>query len=114
MNKLSNKTIAIGIELIIGYLPPIIMEKILKDLPLALSKNNVLSNIFKLWKVNLNSDSQEWKNIKMNKTQTNEEQCEAGRRPHISWDHIYPQIKDHCLQVYEGPFENIFIKQPEI
>jgi hypothetical protein len=75
-----------------------------------LDMRNWLNNIFKLWKVNLNSDSQEWKNIKMNKTQTNEEQCEAGRRPHISWDHIYPQIKDHCVQVYEGSFENIFIK----
>ena len=61
-----------------------------------------------LWSVNLTSDSHDWKKIKMNKTQTHEEQCKEGRRPHISWDNIYLQMPDKCIKVYEGNFEDIF------
>ena len=67
-----------------------------------------LNNEIVLWKVNLNYQSNEFKNIKVNKSQTMEEQLLEGRRPHISWDNIYPQISDFCEKVYEGTFENIF------
>jgi hypothetical protein len=67
-----------------------------------------------LWSVNLRSDSDDWKKIKMNKTQTHEEQCEQGRRPHISWDKLYPQISDHCVKVYEGTFEGIFTQSVKV
>ena len=67
-----------------------------------------LNNVFILWKVNVSSNSPEWKQIKMNKTQTNADQCEEGRRPHISWDNIHSQISEKCVKVYEGTFENIF------
>ena len=70
-----------------------------------------LNNKFVLWKVNVSSDSPEWHNIKMNKTQTNEEQCKQKRRPHISWENIYSQIPDKCVKVYDGTFEDIFIQQ---
>jgi hypothetical protein len=61
-----------------------------------------------LWRVNLTDESPEMKKIKMNKTQTHEEQCSEGRRPHISWDKLYPQISEHCVKIYEGTFEGIF------
>jgi len=61
-----------------------------------------------VWKVNLTNESPEWKNVKMSKTQIFNEQCEEGRRPHISWSLLYPQIKEHCLKIYEGSFEGIF------
>lgn len=67
-----------------------------------------LSNEIILWKVNLNDMSDEFKKIKVNKTQTMEEQFMEGRRPHISWDNIYPQISSFCEKIYEGTFENIF------
>ena len=67
-----------------------------------------INDILTLWRVNLTNESNDWKNIKMNKTETHEDQCDAGRRPHISWDKIYPQISDHCVKVYEGSFEGIF------
>ena len=67
-----------------------------------------LGDILILWKVNLTSESSEWKNIKMNKSQTNEDQCNTRVRPHISWDSIYNQIPTSCVKVYEGNFENIF------
>ena len=67
-----------------------------------------LNNKIVLWKVNLNYLSNEFKNIKVNKTQTMGEQLLEGRRPHISWDNIYPQIIDFCEKIYEGTFEDIF------
>jgi hypothetical protein len=69
-----------------------------------------LNDTFILWKLNLSNESPEWKHIKMNKTQTHEEQCEEGRRPHISWDKIYSQLPDKCIKVYCGNFEGIFIQ----
>lgn len=68
-----------------------------------------LENNIVLWRVNLQDDSNEFKNVKMNKTQTHSEQCEEGRRPHISWDKLYPQIKDFCVKIYDGSFEDIFV-----
>jgi hypothetical protein len=56
----------------------------------------------------LNYLSDEFKNIKVNKRQTMKEQFDEGRRPHISWDNIYPQISNFCEKIYEGTFENIF------
>ena len=67
-----------------------------------------LNDIIILWRVNLSSESSEWKRIKMNKTQTFEDQCLQGKRPHIAWDKIYPQISDHCVKVFQGTFEGIF------
>lgn len=61
-----------------------------------------------LWKVNLNYLSNEFKNIKVSKKQTLGEQLIEGRRPHISWNNIYPQISIFCEKIYEGNFENIF------
>jgi hypothetical protein len=67
-----------------------------------------LNNEIILWKVNLNDLSDEFKNIKVSKTQTMKQQFDEGRRPHISWSNIYPQISTFCEKIYEGTFENIF------
>jgi hypothetical protein len=67
-----------------------------------------LNNEIILWKVNLSYLSEEFKNIKVNKQQTLGQQLLEGRRPHISWEKIYPQITEFCEKIYEGTFENIF------
>ena len=69
-----------------------------------------LNNKFIVWCLNISSNSPEWKNLKMNKTQTIEEQCLEKRRPHIGWVKIYEQIPEHFEKIYEGSFENIFVK----
>jgi hypothetical protein len=78
-----------------------------------LDARELLADKITLWKLNLTNDSPEWKQLKMNKTQTFEDQCNQGRRPHISWDSIHKQINekcpDKCVKVYEGSFEGIFI-----
>lgn len=64
-----------------------------------------------VWRVNLTDESPEFKQLKMNKMQTFQDQSAGGRRPHIAWKQIYPQIKEFCVQVYDGTFEGIFTKK---
>ena len=68
-----------------------------------------LNDIFILWKVSLTSDSLEWKNMKMSKSQTFEDQCKEGRRPHINWNTLQPQLQliNKCEKIYEGTFDGI-------
>lgn len=67
-----------------------------------------LQDRFVLWKVNLTNESPEWKQLRVSVKQTHQDQCAEGRRPRISWDKIYPQIRDHCEMVYDGSFDDIF------
>jgi hypothetical protein len=64
---------------------------------------------FVLWRVNLTDESPEFKNVKVNKKQTLEEQCAEGRRPHIGWDKLHCQLDEHCVKVFEGTFDDILI-----
>jgi hypothetical protein len=75
-----------------------------------------LSDKFVVYRIPLKRTSDEWKNIKISKTQTFEDQIKQGRRPRIPWTKLYPQIASHCTKVYEGTFEGIFIRSsvPEI
>jgi hypothetical protein len=76
---------------------------------------NWLNDIFIVWKVNLTNDSDEWKNIQMNEEETNEQQCEDGRRAHISWEKIKSQLPPEKIsQVYNGTFEGIFTAKPSV
>lgn len=75
-----------------------------------------LEDKFVLWRVTLSNESTEWKKLKMNSTQTFEDHCNLGRRPHIGFDKIYEQLKDLrtssglpvCSKIYEGSFQDIF------
>lgn len=73
-----------------------------------LDLRKILNNDIILWKVNLNYLSNEFLNIKINKKETMEDQLKQGRRPHISWINIYPQISEFCEKIYDGTFDNIF------
>lgn len=68
-----------------------------------------LNDIFILYKVSLKRSSIQWQNIKVNKTQTFEDQRKQGRRPRINWKLLKPQIDSYCVKVYEGTFDDIFI-----
>lgn len=77
---------------------------------------------FVLWRIGVSDKSDEWKNIKMNKTETFKMQCDLGRRPHIGFDKIYEQLKDLrtssglpvCSKIYEGSFDDIFKGEPAL
>ena len=55
----------------------------------------------------MKKQSDEWKNIPMNKKQSFDDQCKQGRRPRIGWDSLHKYIKDHCEKIYEGTFDEI-------
>lgn len=70
-----------------------------------------LENKFVLFRVSLKRTSVEWQSIKVNRRQTFAEQCEQGRRPRITWDSLYPQIRERVEKMFEGSFEDIFAGQ---
>jgi len=73
-----------------------------------LDMRNLDRNRFILWKVPVTHDTPIWKSLKMSKNQTHEDQCNEGRRPHISWDNIYCQLHHIAVKIYDGTFEGIF------
>tara|TARA_Y100001980_G_C14549260_1_gene331023 strand:- start:670 stop:1299 length:630 start_codon:yes stop_codon:yes gene_type:complete len=80
------------------------------DVIYFLDARNWLHDKFILYKVSLIRTSEKWKNIKMNKTQTFEDQCKQGRRPRICWKSLYSMIESECCKIYEGTFNDIFIQ----
>lgn len=78
------------------------------DVIYFLDARNWLNDHFILYKISLKRTSMEWKNIRVNKNQTFEDQTKQGRRPRIAWDALYPQISSFCDKVYEGTFDDIF------
>ena len=78
------------------------------DIIYFLDAQKWLEEKFVLYKVNLKRTSEEWKNIKMNKKETFEDQRKVGRRPRINWYGLYSQIKDHTEKIFDGTFDEIF------
>ncbi len=72
-----------------------------------------LEDKFVLYRISLKRTSDEWKNIKVSKSQTFDDQCKQGRRPRITWESLCPQVSDHCKKVYEGTFQDIFTPAEE-
>ena len=68
-----------------------------------------LNNNFKLYKLNISNASEEWKNIKVNKKETFDDQAKQGRRPRLNWNDIQKQLSSYMTLIYEGTFEDIFI-----
>lgn len=72
-----------------------------------------LNDTFVLYRIPLQRTSTEWKNIRVSKTQTFEDQSKQGRRPRITWESLKPQIETYCSKIYEGTFDDIFIPLQE-
>jgi hypothetical protein len=72
-----------------------------------------MSDKFILYRVPLKRTSEQWKSLKISKTQTFENQSSQGRRPRITWDSLYPQLLTQCTKVFEGSFDDIFIPTTE-
>lgn len=67
----------------------------------------MLENKFKIYKIKLSSDSEEFKNLKVNKFQTFEEQCKQKRRPRLSFKEIKNQLKEHIKLVFNDTIYNL-------
>lgn len=79
------------------------------DVIYFLDARDWLNDKFILYRITLKRTSEEWKNIKLNKTQTFEDQTKQGRRPRMSWEFLKPYVEQFCTKVYEGTFDDIFI-----
>lgn len=65
-----------------------------------------------LYKCSLIPTSDKWKQIKLNKNETFEDQIKLNRRPRIIWKSLYKTICTDCDIIYEGTIENIFTYNP--
>ena len=63
-----------------------------------------------MYKYDIQKYTNEWKSLKINKLQTFEDQCLQKRRPRITWDMLYSQIKTYYELVFNGYFKDIFNK----
>lgn len=72
-----------------------------------------------LYRTALSPRDEQWQNIRMSGEHSRKkeggeswrDQCQTrGARPHIGWEALYPQIREHCTEVYRGSFEDIFSK----
>lgn len=74
----------------------------------VLDLRNMMSNRLILWCIDASSDSEQMKNLKINKNQTKADQSLEKRRPRIGWDMMYQQLQKECTMVYDGTFDGIF------
>jgi len=62
-----------------------------------------------VYEVNLSSIDPIWKRIKVNSTETYEDQCNQGRRPRIQFDKIKSQIPSEKINIiYQGSVTDLF------
>jgi hypothetical protein len=69
------------------------------DVIYFLDARNWLNDKFILYRILLKRTSPEWKNIKVSKTQTFEDQTKQGRRPRITGESLHPQISSYLLAI---------------
>ena len=62
---------------------------------------------FKLYEVPLSNISDEWKSLKVSKSQTFEDQADQGRRPRLVFEEIQTQLGEHCKMIWEGDIRNL-------
>lgn len=66
------------------------------------------NKIFKIYKLPYSTKSIIWNNLKVNKKETIEMQCEQKRRPRITFNHMQEQLKDHLQIIFSGKLEELF------
>ncbi len=88
------------------------------DVAYFLDLRNWVTDEIVLYRTTLSPRDEAWQNIRMSTESKKKEggelwrdQCTTrGARPHIGWEALYPQIREHCTEVYRGSFEGIFSK----
>jgi hypothetical protein len=64
-------------------------------------------SIFRVYRVNLTSQSTEWNKVKVNKTTTMRQQRDEKRRPRISFSELQKQIPRFIELIYEGTIQEL-------
>jgi hypothetical protein len=61
-----------------------------------------MNNEFKIYKINLSNNSDKFKSIKINSTETFEDQCKNGKRPRLGFKLLCDQLLNDVKLVYDG------------
>ena len=76
------------------------------DILYFLDATDFINKNFKLYEIRLSNKNDIWGNIKMNKKDTYKQQCENGKRPHISFEKIKEQLyninENYCKLIWSG------------
>ncbi len=73
-----------------------------------LNAMNWSNDLFVIYQCKLQGTSTEWLNLKVNKSQSFQDQIKNGRRPRMSWSLLFPQIKDYCQIIFKGSINSLF------
>jgi hypothetical protein len=69
---------------------------------------NTHKKVYKVYEIRLSNQSEKWKNIKVNKTQTYHDQCQEKRRPRLTFKELKSQLGNDCKLVFEGHLSQLF------
>jgi hypothetical protein len=58
--------------------------------------------IYTVYEIKLSNTSEKWKNIKVNKNQTFQDQCNQKRRPRIVFKSLQEQVGTDCRVIFDG------------
>jgi hypothetical protein len=67
-----------------------------------------LNKYFQIYEIKLSNNSEGWKQLKVNKTQTFYDQCVEKRRPRLTFKEIQSQLPEECKLIFSGPISALF------
>jgi hypothetical protein len=68
---------------------------------------NIENYYFKIYEIKLSNNSIIWKNLKFNKTQTYEQQCNQKRRPRIKFSQLKKELNNYCKIIFDGNIDEL-------
>lgn len=78
------------------------------DKIIFIDAHNWMNYYFKIYEVDLSNTSDIWKNIKINKNESFEDQCNQKRRPRICWSLLEKQIpNEHKHVLFDGDIHDL-------
>jgi len=64
---------------------------------------------FIIYEIMLSNTNPIWRNIKLNKNETYNDQCKKGIRPRITFKELYEQLKnDYCKKIFDGYLSELY------
>jgi|UniRef100_A0A6C0ILG0 hypothetical protein len=63
--------------------------------------------IYTVYEIKLSNASDTWRNIKVNKSQTFQDQCNEKRRPRLTFSSLQQQLGSHCNIIFQGHIDEL-------
>lgn len=72
------------------------------DILYIINGTRIFDKYFTIYEVKLSNNHPIFQNIKVNKTETYQVQCSQKRRPRITFDELYKQIRNYINPIFKG------------